>query len=285
MKIAVTGATGFVGQHVLTEFAVRGEVEIVATSRDVHRALDIPAGIRHVTMDIGSIPEDAYDRLGRPDVLVHLAWSGLPNYRSLHHFESELPRQYSFLRALITAGLPSLLVTGTCYEYGMSAGLLTESTTAEPANPYAYAKSALRRQLEFLCSTQPCELTWARLFYMYGNRQPPASLFPQLAAAVARGDASFAMSGGEQLRDYLPVEEVARHIVDLATHCAGAGTVNVCSGRPTSVRSLVEQLLAQNDWSIALDLGKYPYPDYEPMAFWGSNVRLRELLAAVRPGP
>lgn len=278
MKIAVTGATGFIGRHVLTELSTRIGVDVIATSRGAERPAELPGNVEYVALDIGSPQPDAYDRLGRPDVLVHLAWSGLPNYRSLHHFESELPRQYAFLRSLIEAGLPSLLVTGTCYEYGMTAGALTESMATEPTNPYAYAKSALRQQLEFLRSTHPFKLTWARLFYMYGSGQPATSLVPQLAAAVASGDASFPMSGGEQLRDYLPVENVARHVVDLALRCPGAGAVNICSGRPISVRTLVERLITKNGWSIDLDLGKYPYPDYEPFAFWGSARKLRSLI-------
>jgi len=57
---------------------------------------------------------------------------------------------------------------------------------------------------------------------------------------VEQGDAVFNMSGGEQLRDYLPVKDVARYIAALAVSGKGAGLVNVCSGKPISVRGLVE---------------------------------------------
>jgi dTDP-6-deoxy-L-talose 4-dehydrogenase (NAD+) len=50
------------------------------------------------------------------------------------------------------------------------------------------------------------------------------------------------MSGGEQLRDYLPVQEVARRIVFWVEHPECQGIINCCSGKPTSVRSLMEQL-------------------------------------------
>jgi dTDP-6-deoxy-L-talose 4-dehydrogenase (NAD+) len=82
------------------------------------------------------------------------------------------------------------------------------------------------------------------------------------------------MSGGEQLRDYLPVEEVARQIVRLAMARRDIGIVNICSGKPISVRRLVEQWLCERNWQIELKLGYYPYPDYEPMAFWGDRTRL-----------
>ncbi len=277
MRVAITGATGFIGRHVLRELSSRPGIAVTATARG-ERPPNLPDGTGYLPLDIASPPADAYEQLGRPDVLVHLAWSGLPNYRSLHHFASELPHQYAFLCSLVEAGLPSLLVTGTCYESGMPSGEWAEPVAAPPANPYAYAKTALRQQLEFLRVKQPFQLTWTRLFYMYGDGQPATSLYPQLAAAVARGDATFAMSHGEQLRDYLPVEQVARHIADLALRGAGAGIVNVCSGRPVSVRSLVMRWLAERGWRIALDLGKYPYPDYEPMAFWGHPGKLRALL-------
>jgi len=279
MKVAVTGATGFVGSHVLAELGQRSDVTIVAASRGRAPASGWPAGVEPVTLDVGNAGLDAFERLGRPDIVMHLAWGGLPNYRSLHHFETELPAQYRFLRALVDGGVSRLVVSGTCYEYGMVSGELTESQAAQPSNPYAHAKNALRQQLEYLrASAGSFGLTWARLFYMYGDGQAPTSLYPQLMAALRRGDARFAMSGGEQLRDFLPVGEVARLLVDVALAPAAVGTVNICSGTPVSVRSLVEGWVAQSGREIALDLGRYPYPDYEPFAFWGSAQRLRQIV-------
>ena len=271
MKIAVTGASGFIGRHVLTDLLEHG-VEIVAVTRDAARLAELSKAVRIVEMDIARPPSDCFEQMGRPDVLIHLAWDGLPNYKSLHHFETELPRQYHFLKLMIEGGLPSLLVTGTCFEYGMQSGALSAAMPTKPANPYGYAKDALRQQLELLRSIKPYKLTWGRLFYMYGEGQPSTSLYPKLREAVLRGDKVFNMSGGEQLRDYLPVEEIARQIVQLALAQRDIGAVNVCSGKPISVRRLVEQWLYENNWKIELNLGHYPYPDYEPMAFWGEPL-------------
>lgn len=279
MKVAVTGASGFIGSHVLDALARRGDAEIVAVSRREIPVDRLPAGADQVILDIAAPTEADYDRIGRPDVLIHLAWDGLPNYLSLRHFETELPAQYLFLKMLIEGGLPSLLVTGTCYEYGLLGGKLTEETIGAPASPYAHAKVALHRQLEFLKASTPFALTWARLFYTWGAGQALGSIFPLLRAAVERGDSSFPMSPGEQVRDYLAVEKMARILVALALRREDLGPVNVCSGVPIRMRSLVEQWLESNGWKIALDLGRYPYPDYEPLAFWGSTEKLEGLLA------
>jgi len=268
MKIAVTGATGFIGTHVLKELESH-PVEIIAVTRDPKR-LSESVNVHHaVSLDIANPGPDCYEKLGRPDVLIHLAWDGLPNYKSLHHFETELPLQFRFLQALIDSGLPSLFVAGTCFEYGMQSGPLSADMLPRPSNPYGFAKDALRQQLQFLKATKPFKLTWARLFYLYGEGQSSASLYPKLKEAVLRGDKVFNMSGGEQLRDYLPVEEVAKRIVNLSMDGTSNKVVNICSGKPISVRNLVEQWLAEHHWKIELNLGYYPYPDYEPMAFWG----------------
>jgi dTDP-6-deoxy-L-talose 4-dehydrogenase (NAD+) len=164
----------------------------------------------------------------------------------------------------------------------MRSGALSETLPTMPAVNYAIAKDRLRRELEALRAAQPFALTWARLFYTYGPGQAAGSLLPQLAAAVARGDEHFNMSGGEQLRDYLAVEEVARLLVELALRRCDAGVVNVCSGKPVRIVDLVKAWLALHHWQIALNLGHYPYPDYEPMAFWGERSRLDALLGSVQ---
>ena len=240
MRIAVTGATGFIGRHVLPELA-RGPYEVVAVSRRPGGQPPISNG-RWVEMDISDPPADCHAALGSPEILIHLAWDGLPNYRSGHHVEVELPRQEAFLRAMIEAGLPSLLVTGTCLEYGKQSGKLDETMARLPDTSYAIAKSELLSRLLALSEYTPFVFTWARLFYLFGDGQSEKSLWGQFNAAFQRGETSFNMSGGEQLRDFLPVQTVARYLVDLAQAVAGAGVVNVCSGKPVAVRQLVENL-------------------------------------------
>ncbi|MEJ8847078.1 NAD(P)-dependent oxidoreductase [Variovorax rhizosphaerae] len=277
MRIAVTGASGFIGRHVLQALVSRKGVEAIAVSRTAPGDW-LPLGVRQVALDMAALPTDPFDVIGRPDAVIHLAWGGLPNYMSRGHYEVQLPLQYRFLQRLVDGGLSSLICTGTCLEYGMRSGELQEFLPTDPRNPYGFAKDALRRQLEFLAVERGLRLGWARLFYMYGDGQAAGSLYSQFLAAGAAGASEFPMSGGEQLRDFLHVAEVARSLVALACDAPGPWVVNVCSGRPTSVRRLVEGWLEERGWSMKLALGRYPYPNYEPMAFWGSNARLTQLL-------
>jgi len=277
MTIAVVGASGFVGRYVVAALARHGEDEIVAASRSGGRDAGWPTSVRSIEFDVRAM-EGAYERLGRPHTLVHLAWGGLPNYRSRHHFETELPAHYAFIAAMTDAGTARVVATGTCYEYGMRAGELTEDLLPAPDNAYALAKATLLRQLEMLRNERPFTFTWARLFYMWGAGQAPNSLYPQLMAALERGEASFAMSLGEQLRDYLPIAQVADTLARLTRLNQDAGVVNICSGRPIAVRRLVEQWLEERGATLPLNLGYYSYPTHEPLAFWGSRQKLDTLL-------
>ena len=278
IKVALTGATGFIGRHVLAELNSHDGVEVIAVARELQEGDPEITNGRWVQMDICKPPANAFEALGSPDILIHLAWHGLPNYRSLHHFEAELPTQYAFLKQLVQQGLKSVVVAGTCFEYGMQSGPLAEEIETRPANPYGFAKDTLRKQLKYLQALHPFNLTWERLFYMYGDGQPNSSLIPQLKKAVERGDKVFNMSGGEQLRDYLPVTAVAEKMVSLALKQQNIGTINICSGKPISVRNLVEKWIRDEHWDIKLNLDFYSYPDYEPMAFWGCSNKLNSML-------
>lgn len=276
IKVAVTGASGFIGRHVIKELKSH-DVEITAIALPGSTDLPTIDNGKWIYFDISQPPIDAFEAVDKPDILIHLAWQGLPNYLSLHHFETELPIQYSFLKQLIFQGLKSLVITGTCFEYGIKYGPLSEDTETQPNNPYGFAKDSLRKQLGYLQITQPFNLIWARLFYVFGEGQPESSLLPQLKKAVAQGLSEFNMSSGEQLLDYLPVTEVARQLVLLALKQQNIGPINICSGKPQSVRSIAEGWIRENQWKIKLKLGYYPYSDYEPMAFWGVRNHSKDL--------
>ncbi|MBE7170977.1 MAG: NAD-dependent epimerase/dehydratase family protein [Williamsia sp.] len=280
MKVLVTGASGYIGHYVIEELLGQGHT-VVATSTSKEKVEPEPwfNQVRFVAYSLEQTgPENLFSYFGEPDLLIHLAWQGLPHYKELYHISRNLFQQFAFIQNLVEHGLKDLLVTGTCFEYGMQSGALREDMTPLPENPYAIAKDSLRKFIEVLQTKRGFHFKWVRLFYMYGKGQSPGSLIPLLEKAVSKGEQVFNMSGGEQLRDYLKVEEVARIIVKIALQQTTGGIINCCSGKPVSVRSLVEKYLHENGLSIGLNLGYYPYPDYEPMAFWGDAEKLNKVL-------
>lgn len=280
MRVLVTGATGFIGKYVIDEL-LRVDCSIIIAAR----SMNVPAGwlhshritIVHFDFEDFKGQKNYFDHFNQPDKLIHLAWQGLPNYKALFHIEKNLYQHYFFLKNLIENGLSSLTVTGTCFEYGMQEGCLREDMPARPNNPYALGKHTLHCFLQELKKHYSFRLNWTRLFYMYGKGQAPNSLFSQLLAAIDRGDEVFNMSGGEQERDFLPVEEVAKNIVRIALAKEEIGLINCCSGQPIKVKDWVADFIQLNNANLKMNLGYYSYPDYEPMRFWGDSSRLKLL--------
>lgn len=279
--ILVSGATGFIGNYVVEELLRKGH-NVVATSVNIKNASNKGwfEKVSYKPFDLRSFAKEVnyYDYFLKPDMMIHLAWEGLPNYKDEFHLTENLPAHIEFLDNLINNGLKDLTITGTCLEYGMHEGCLLEEMKCEPTNPYAIAKNKLREYLERYTLGNRIDFKWIRLFYICGKGQSEHSLFSQLENAILKNEPVFNMSGGEQVRDYLPIGSVAKYICDISLQNNIQGIINCCSAEPVKIIDLVEKFIRRKKSKIKLNKDFYPYPDYEPMAFWGDNSKLKKAI-------
>ena len=276
MKIAVTGATGFIGRHVRNALA-KTDHDIVLVARRSERAGEITARESIVAADLHHERTDWFKLFGKPDAVLHLAWGGLPNYMDAYHVEVELPMQSKFLKALIESGLKKLVVTGTCYEYGMSSGALSEDQETNPNTPYGIAKDNLRKELFELQQRKNFDLTWARIFYPYGEGQSESSLYSQLKNAILSNQ-EFLMGNGRQVLDFIQVEKVASSLLSLLTSCMNLRVVNIGSGKPQTVAAFVQEQIRIFQSDLVPSFGSIPDREYESVSFWSDNSRFDSLV-------
>jgi len=280
MRVLVTGASGFIGSYVVDRLLRLG-YDVVATSKNQSKAeqQDWFGDVTYIPFNIGvSKNKDLLRIFQSPDVCIHLAWGGLSDFKDKRHENEFLNHSYDFLKTLICDGLKKVVVTGTCLEYGLVEGVLNEDDKVSPLLPYALGKNNLRVSLEELKEKNSFQLDWIRLFYMYGKGQSSKSILSQLESSIQNRDEVFNMSGGEQRRDYLSVEDIVNNIVLLSVSEKENGIVNCSSGQPIKIIELVENYLLKNQAKIKLNKGFYPYPDYEPFEFWGDNTKLKNIL-------
>jgi nucleoside-diphosphate-sugar epimerase len=282
MKILVTGSTGFVGKYVVEQFQKEPGHQIICTSTNLEKAKMASwfDKVTYIECDLSKNIKNYFEFFQCPDLMIHLAWKGLPHYNESYHVDQNLPSDCIFIKNMIENGLKNLSVTGTCFEYGLNEGCLEESMVTNPVTAYGIAKDTLRKYIEQLKLRFDFNYKWIRLFYMFGEGQSRSSILELLKKSAINGEKKFDMSGGEQLRDYLSVNDVAKYIVNISKQTKYQGVINCCSGNPISIRRLVEQYCKKNNYSIKLNMGVYPYPVYEPLAFWGSDNLINKVLTS-----
>lgn len=271
-KIAVTGATGFIGKAVVEELLFQN-YKVLAITRNIKKAQEIPilSGAELLETDISSPSKESIIEIAKCDGLIHLAWEGLSNYWSLVHLEENVIQHYFFIKKIVEHGLINITITGTCLEYGLKEGCLSSSMTSDPITPYALAKDTLRKFLQHLQNNLKFNLKWLRVFYVYGMDQNPKSLYPQLLRAIEGKDHAFPMSMGNQIRDFISIKDLTREILNYSLEMKGSGVFNACSGNPQTVLNFVMQQVMKMDSNIKIELGVYQIPKYEPFAFWGAK--------------
>jgi nucleoside-diphosphate-sugar epimerase len=279
MCVAITGAGGFLGQPTLAALA-ESNATIVAASRSIGKGKSVSQNIFSATVDITK--PSSWDSLfagNRPTRLIHLAWDHLDDFEDPRHYLEQLPHHLAFIEWCVAKGISDVTVAGTCYEYGLVNGQLHEEMPASPVIAYAIAKDALRRSLTHLSGIAKFTLKWARIFYVRGDEQAEKGVFKCLRDAAKSGKNECAVSWGEQLRDYLPRKNVGQFLAHFCLQNDIVGIVNCCSGKPMSMRRMVEAY-AERWPDLRLDFGKVAYRACEPMAFWGCTKRMEQVLGS-----
>ena len=175
---------------------------------------------------------------------------------------------------LISNGLANFNGVGTCYEYGITEGELTEKMETKPIMPYPQGKLELFHFIQNLTQEFTFSFKWIRVFYVFGEIYGRKNLYTLLNQAIENKEEIFNMSGGEQIRDFLAPQAIAENIVHISLQQSTQGVINCCSGLPVQLKAFVLAFLKTKNSNLKLNLGFYPYPDYEPMSTWGSVDKL-----------
>ena len=281
MKFLVTGANGFIGQYIVSSLLKLSHT-VVATGRGENKNFQLQSNsnfkYKRYEMVTEKTSENLLEYFDFPEAVIHLAWEGLPNYNENFHISKNVPSSFNLLSNLIDNGLNNITIAGTCMEYGNQEGKLNEMISCNPNTSYSIAKNKLRLKLLAFQKEKLFNLKWVRIFYMFGKGQNEKSLFYQLDNAIKLNNETFNMSKGDQLRDFLPVEVVAKYLISIAEKNDNIGIINCCSGKPIKVIDFVKSYINQQKSSIKINPGFYPYSDIEPKCFWGDNTKLKKIV-------
>ena len=271
MRIAISGGSGFIGKEVI-KFLLKKNYTIINLYNK--NKCNIP-NVKNIKFNYKS-KKNSFDYLLKPDALIHLAWSDLDDHNSKKHLDN-LKYHLTFLKKLCDCKIKKIFVMGTCSEYGVTNnGCLKENVKTKPSNNYAIAKDNLRKKIFKYIEDRNLKtiVTWGRLFYIYGENQPFKTLYGQFLYAIKKKQKKFNMSPGNQYRDYLHVNTVAKYVSLLTLFNKKNSIFNICSGKPKKLFKIVSEWKYKHKAKINLNLGYYNYSNKEPLHFWGDNTKL-----------
>jgi GDP-4-dehydro-6-deoxy-D-mannose reductase len=284
VKALVTGAGGFCGRHLVQHLLSRGV--------EVHTVGPRPASARHHLLDpFDDAALAAAATRTRPDYVFHLA--GVSSGTDIvAYYRANTLYAATLFRALDAAGVGCpVLLAGTSAEYGIvSADQLpiAEETTPRPYNHYGISKLAQTQM--GLAAGRSRPVVVVRAFNIIGPGMPPHGAVQSFARQIAdimagRRPPVLAVGNLDTTRDFVAVEDaVAAYCEILRRPEAYGQVINLCSGVETSMRHVVDALVAEAGVPIDVRIDPALVKPVDVPRHYGSVTRLRTVAEAVPDG-
>jgi GDP-4-dehydro-6-deoxy-D-mannose reductase len=293
MRVLITGITGFVGSY-LAEYLLerKSGVEIWGLVRWNSRRDQLGPLEDLVRLVVGDL-SDASSLIralqaARPDVVFHLAaastvassWNTPAEVFSVNSVG-----QIHLFEAMRTLNIePTIVIASSAEAYGRvgaAASPLSENAVFEPVSPYGVSKATqdLLAQQYFAAYSLPT--IRLRLFNHTGPRRPErfvASGFARQIAEIERGLRPPRILVGDlnAVRDFSDVRDIARAYWLASTHGCPGDAYNVCSGKPVSIRTLLDRLLAFTDEAVEIQVDPGRLRTAEISRLFGDNSKFLE---------
>lgn len=273
MRILVTGANGYLGSGIVRSLINAG-ANIIATDF-IDTNIDPRAEV--ITGDLFDL-SDPYEKLGAPDVLLHLAWRDGFVHNSDSHID-DLCKHYHFINKMMDGGVKRVCIMGSMHEIGFYEGAIKEETPCNPMSMYGIAKNALRQMIQMRAEQCGVIFQWLRGFYIVSNTLAGNSIFSKICRAEQEGKTLFPFTSGQNQYDFLDYDVFCKQVSEAVIQEKIAGIINICSGHPEKLADRVERFIKENGFQIKLDYGKFPDRPYDSKAVWGDDCKIRKIMS------
>lgn len=251
MNILLTGGTGFVGQAIRKVLNKRNEFVTVLSRKNVN-LLDNEK--KFTNTDLLELSEADFRNLVRPfDKIIHAAWYVNPKDYT-HSFKNVdyLVASLKLSRAVASYENKTFIGLGTCLEYDLSKGTLYPHSPEKPVNLYSACKLGHKNITKEIFKNTNNQFIWARLFYLYGEKDYPQRLYPSVMRAI-KEKKPLVLSNGENVRDFIEVNTGAEIIVNCLQIKEKFKVVNVSTGRGQSIKNFVMSIAGDSSYLMEFD--------------------------------
>ncbi len=280
-KILLTGATGFLGSHLLFTLLNHGYHVVVLKrpSSDTWRIQHLADNF--VSYDIGNQPLENVFQEQHINCVIHTAC----------HYG----RDGSSLSEILESNLIfSLNVLETAINNKVDIFINTDSLLPRELNSYSLSKNQFVDWLKHL--SVKIQVINLRLEHMYGPKDDPTKFIAWLVMQLKQNRPEIKLTSGMQKRDFIYVDDVVSAflcILENAKNLTGYNEYEVGTGESLEVKTFVESLKQvyeqfNGKTSTQLNFGAVPYREGEVMFFQVKNQPLLQLgwkpLVSLRQG-
>jgi nucleoside-diphosphate-sugar epimerase len=272
LKIFITGSNGFIGSHLVKKALDDGH-EVVGLRLPNHtEKINLAKQPFWIS---GNLESDLSKALAGCDVFIHLAAYGVnPIHDSWKEaFRWNVTASLNLWNQAHNAGIRKIILAGSCSEYGKSAEryeYIPPEAPLEPVNAYGASKAASTLAAMAFAREKNIELAVLRPFHIYGEGENSNRFFPGLKKAALEG-ADLPMTLGEQIRDFMPVEQAAEKFLNYATKISlepGNPIIrNIGTGKPQSLLDFAELWWANFEGKGKILPGSISYRKNEIMRY------------------
>ncbi|WP_063800540.1 NAD-dependent epimerase/dehydratase family protein [Burkholderia cepacia] len=276
-SILVTGATGFVGRHLVRQLKELGHDVVGTTTRGGSGAEVCDLRDRDRVCEVV--------RAADPEVVMHLAaLSSVTQGATLEYYETNLVGTENLMQAVdALGGRRRFIFVSTAGVYGnQKTSLLSEELAPLPVSHYGISKFACERVVANFGDRH--DITIARPFNLIGVGQSGNFIVPKLVQHFARREPAIRLGRLEPVRDYIDVDACCDILARLIGQAASYGeVVNICSGRGTSVQELLDVITDICGHNIEVVAAPEFMRANEVFRLLGSTAKLDRLLPDRRP--
>ncbi len=238
-RILISGASGFIGKNLVDKLIDKNnDLMLVGRNLDMFKTNIIKKKI----LDLGDVNYDCQELINfNPDVFIHLAWEGIPNYSEEFSKKNYLNTLRIIKNIVEFTNCKKIISTGSCWEYndGNIEGKCKENIEIKPKKPFSIYKKKILDEISIITKKKNIIFNWLRLFYVYGPGQKKESIIPSLIETI-RNKKTLNINYPANKNDYIYVDDVIKFIKIFINQHVPSGIYNIGSGKGIEVKNLLK---------------------------------------------
>lgn len=267
MNVLITGGTGFIGSNLVKELSNHNILILTRKKKTNNKK------IKYLKCNL-SKPESYRKKIKifKPEILIHLAWEGLPNYNS-NYSNKNLVNSKNLIQEINKIGsLKKILISGSCFEADNFGKKINEKSFLKKKNFFSISKNSLKDWIFQYHKETKVDVAWIRIFYVYGDYQRKSSLIPSLINAKM-DKTVIKINTPNDVCDFIYIDDVISFFKLLIKKKYNSNIFNLGSGKKIKVLNICKKILGDDFNKLCIFNKRSKIKNY----YWANMSKVKKI--------